>query len=276
MRRGIIPVVMGGLGNQMFVVAAGYIIQRHLNCPLYLVKTNYSKHNKLNHDYHLSIFRFFGIHLPYTEDSQEFMNRLGYNVFSSRAHNPYEPWCPSMMTPGTILTNTYFQFYKPIRRYENELRELFLKGLEYYRETLADYSHCAFIHVRRGDYLELTALVPNLGMDYYEPATNILREKGVNEFIVTSDDNAWLKEQPLFCSPGFTIFDSINELETLALMSKCTAGAICANSSFSWWGAFLGAYGARNTVIAPKKWSTHPIFVQRDMVNFFPEEWMAL
>ena len=56
---------------------------------------------------------------------------------------------------------------------------------------------------------------------------------------------------------------------TLALMSLCKAGAICANSTFSWWGAFLGAHGVRAPVFVPERW----IGGDKLPVALFPDEW---
>ena len=54
----------------------------------------------------------------------------------------------------------------------------------------------------------------------------------------------------------------------MLLMSLCKGGAICSNSTFCWWGAFLGTYEKRNPVFVPKKW----ISVKDDMSNLFPSE----
>ena len=55
-------------------------------------------------------------------------------------------------------------------------------------------------------------------------------------------------------------------------MSLCKGGAICSNSTFCWWGAFLGTYEKRNPVFVPKKW----ISVKDDMSNLFPSEWIII
>jgi hypothetical protein len=65
--------------------------------------------------------------------------------------------------------------------------------------------------------------------------------------------------------------DIQDELESLALMSLCRKGAICANSTFSWWGAFLGTYGERAPVYVPEKWISDP-----PIVSLFPPEWIIL
>jgi hypothetical protein len=56
-------------------------------------------------------------------------------------------------------------------------------------------------------------------------------------------------------------------------MSLCKGGAICANSSFSWWGAFLGSYSERNPVIIPKRWIKNN---SSDPIDMFPSEWIQL
>jgi len=92
----------------------------------------------------------------------------------------------------------------------------------------------------------------------------------VSKILVVSDDVSWVEGQEYFKDEKFEIYKSDNELETLAVMSACKAGAICANSTFSWWGAFLGAHSVRNPVIVPKNWISLPV------VSLFPEEWISI
>ncbi len=99
----------------------------------------------------------------------------------------------------------------------------------------------------------------------------LLRERLAPERIyVCTDDPQWVKSQPFFSDPIFTLVDLPNELDTLALMSQCKYGAICGNSTFSWWGAFLGAFGERAPVIVPKKWINEPVDC------LFPKEWIVV
>ena len=80
----------------------------------------------------------------------------------------------------------------------------------------------------------------------------------------------WVKEQEYFNSEIFEQYESSDELESLALMSLCLGGAICGNSTFSWWGAFLGAYSLRNPVFVPKNW------IKMDITCLFPDEWNVI
>ena len=67
------------------------------------------------------------------------------------------------------------------------------------------------------------------------------------------------------------MIESIDELYCLAFMSLCLGGAICANSTFSWWGAFLGTYGKRNPIFVPRLWSK-----VYNTNGLYPDEWIKL
>jgi hypothetical protein len=109
-------------------------------------------------------------------------------------------------------------------------------------------------------------------IEYYEKAYSILVEKAnIDKIYIVSDDIAWVKEQPFFKSiPGATFWEDPDELKTLALLSLCVGGAICANSTFSWWGAFLGAHADRKPVIMPEHY-----FIDAP-VDLFPKEWIIM
>lgn len=115
----------------------------------------------------------------------------------------------------------------------------------------------ASVHVRRGDYASdahVTARHPPLGADYYAAAANELsRTCVVDSFFVFSDDVAWCKSH--LSLPGPTVFvegNDENPAADLRLMSLCRHHVI-ANSSFSWWGAWLDPRKDAR-VIAPERW----------------------
>ena len=94
---------------------------------------------------------------------------------------------------------------------------------------------------------------------------------------VFSDDIEWVKNQPFFNPPSATppdqtttpfVIIETDEIETMAYMSLCRGGAICANSSFSWWGAFLGAHQTRSPVYVPRNW-----MLECQIDGLFPDEW---
>ena len=273
LEKGIIPYVVCGLGNQMFIVAAGYVAHKHSKAPLYILQnpSENNPHNIKKYNYNESIFKYFGIHLPYPLADQHihFPEYKKYHPPSS-----FSPWFPESITPGTVL-EPYYQFYPPLEPFEDELRELFLKGLEdrpkVITDMVTDYSNCAFLHIRRGDYLKNPGYHLIQPIEYYMACVSYLHDSGFKgKIIVFSDDIEWVRSQEFFALDIFEISNSTDELETLAIMSKCTKGAICANSTFSWWGAFLGAHARRSPVFVPSKW------INNYITCLFPKDWIIV
>ena len=245
----------------MFIVAAAYVVHKTSGMPLYILQNPPNIHNRKGHDYNKTIFKKFGIHLTLLQDD---VWSLGYRQYSPGA---FSPWFPEEIEPGTCMDG-YFQFYPALSLYEESLRKLFLDGLS----VSQDYSNSAFLHIRRGDYLKFSDIHYIQPLAYYEKAIQLLLSmRTVDQILVFSDDIEWVKEQDLFKNPLMKIMELDDELDTLACMSHCKAGAICANSTFSWWGAFLGAHGARAPVIVPEKW-----IANQGIINLFPDEWIVI
>jgi hypothetical protein len=275
MEKGIIPIVMGGLGNQMFIIASAFVVSKTNNYKLYIFKNtiNNNQHNIHKIDYNSTIFREFGIHID-----NIFRNIRNIDAFKDyKEHsadinnNGFDEWNPAEVEKGTLM-NRYYQYYPTISLFENEIRTLFLTGINDFIKQFKINTHsCAFIHVRRGDYLHASHIHYIQPISYYQHCVEQLLQmnKEVKKIFVLSDDITWVKEQLFF--QQFNIIENFNELESIALMSLCKGGAICANSTFSWWGAFLGAFEKRNPVFVPKKWiNTHCD------IHLFPDEWIQV
>ena len=286
MESGIIPWLIGGLGNQMFIVVAGWLAAKYHTCPLYLLKSrkDANKHNRLGHNYLETIFSNFGTHLEkeYTIETLEFLKTEGYIIHSNS--NSYVPYSFINMTHPHILFS-YYQFYPPMELYEHEIRSLFLKGLSTISledldsqdsQDSEDSEDSAFLHIHRGDYLPISYIHPICSLDYYKEGLRQLSGK-VTAVFVFSDDIEWVKQQVCWkewsteFNIHFEIYENNDELQTLKKMSQCKGGAICANSTFSWWGAFLGAYSVRSPVIVPKQWS-----LADPVIALFPDEWISV
>jgi len=146
------------------------------------------------------------------------------------------------------------------------------------REVLARIQSgpCAFIHVRRGDYVTHPVDKIKFGTcspEYYRGAVALLRQQVGPEllFFVFSDDASWVREMRIG-GEGAQIVDwnGDSPQRDLALMRECTH-AVIANSSFSWWGAWLGD-GRERMVIAPRVW-----FQGRpNDHDIVPERWLKL
>lgn len=131
----------------------------------------------------------------------------------------------------------YFQDPAYFDEYADEIRTLFGQDIK--------PIDMVAIHVRRGDYVNNPFYVDLTKTGYYEQA---MAEFPDASFLVFSDDIEWCKRQAIFKDCEFSGQD---ELTDLNLMAGCK-GIIMANSSFSWWGAFLGDQNKK--VIAPKLW----------------------
>lgn len=96
------------------------------------------------------------------------------------------------------------------------------------------------IHARRGDYVELDTNFPPVTIEYFQQAIPLMRSKGFNKFLVCSDGIEWCEDVlPVnFPEVEFQFSKGRNEWQDMAIMASC-GGNIIANSSFSWWSAWL-------------------------------------
>ena len=112
------------------------------------------------------------------------------------------------------------------------------------------------LHVRRGDYIQnpYTNKVHGFcDLDYYKKAIKYILEKVDNPiFFIFSDDINWCKENFEFLENKIFVDKTKSAIEDLELMKNCTHNII-ANSTFSWWGAWLNEHNDK-VVISPKKW----------------------
>lgn len=274
---GILPLRMGGLGNQLFIVAAGYAASKATGLPLYLpiLDKERNKHNTLRLNYNETVFKHLGLQLDATESTILYQaHSQNYKPHTFNRISGFAAWDPSTIQPRTIL-DSYYQFYPAVEVYEEEIRAAVIKGLVSIREDLHtrfETQNTAFLHVRRGDYVDIPHIHYNQPLSYYEKALLAL-PKSVEKILIFSDDIKWVTQQDLFRNdPRFQFVPpDLDEIQSLALMSLCTEGAICANSTFSWWGAFLGAHAKRSPVFVPSRWISDP-----PIVSLFPDDWTVL
>ena len=134
-------------------------------------------------------------------------------------------------------------------------------------EGIINNPECVSVHIRRGDYVNLQDHHPLQTVDYYEKALDYFPH---TPMIVFSDDPEWCKEQSIFQSDDVLISEGNSTGIDLYLMSKCNYHII-ANSSFSWWGAFLAN---SMQVIAPKNWFNEK--QNTDTSDKYLKTWMIL
>lgn len=150
----------------------------------------------------------------------------------------------------------YLQDPKYFGKYASEIKHMLGQNIPAQTNKVA-------IHVRRGDYVGNGFYVDLMLTDYYQRA---MAEFPDSQFLVFSDDVAWCKDQAIFKDCEFS--EGKNEEQDLNYMASCS-GHIIANSSFSWWAAYLSPYTKK--VIAPKAWYSDG--VERTVC---PNSWMRL
>jgi hypothetical protein len=154
----------------------------------------------------------------------------------------------------------------------------FLDSSEYLRSQLtikkevSNYSPTSTekyiaVHIRRQDYLKAKHTHSILPLSYYESALNLLPESPI---VVFSDDPNWVKEQAIFQTEAVTLMQGDAFADFQGIMGATYT--VIANSSFSWWAAWLSD---AEVVIAPKRWFGWS-YPKSAAVDIIPERWISL
>ena len=134
-----------------------------------------------------------------------------------------------------------------------------------FREGIPEEVNMVAIHVRRGDYVNNSFYVDLLSETaYYEAAMELFPDR---QFVVFSDDIEWCKQQSIFKDCEFS---HGTELEDMNNMASCNAHII-ANSSFSYWAAFISPYSKK--IVAPSKDNWYTDGIERTIC---PDSWCRL
>jgi hypothetical protein len=262
---------VGGLGNQLFQYAAARaVLFYNPESKILVDNESINIHNHMNRNY-AKIFMKDAIEVNHITDMLD--GDKHYTIFEQGKFST--PWDPSLITTLPVYLQGYFQYLPAIhcvlpKITMEMLSELSIHQVEIIKKYHLQPHKSVFIHVRRGDYLNISHFHFVQEMKYYEEAYNNLFQNFENptnyiSIYLLSDDNDLCKQQSW--SFKATIVDEKDELKTLALMSLCKAGAIIGNSSFSYWGAIL--CDARY-IYYPEKWINDTIY------DLFPKHWIKI
>lgn len=288
----VITRLIGGLGNQMFQYALGRYLALKNNTELKLDMSDFETY-KL-HKYSLDAFNIQKNVASKNEIGRlkKFKRKLGrrwflHNAFFTKNLKYFEEkqfnFDPDIMKlSGDVYLDGYWQTEKYFKDIEPIIRNDFSFTLpqgEKDKEISKLISGCAAIsiHIRRADYVADATANKAHGtcpIEYYAKAVELLKEKVDNpHFFVFSDDHEWVKENIKINYP--TVYVDHNNAETnyqdLRLMASCKHNII-ANSSFSWWGAWLNA-NPNKIIIAPKKWFAD---TGRNDSDLIPSKWTRI
>lgn len=182
--------------------------------------------------------------------------------------------------------NVYLEGYWQTQEYFKDIRPEILSGIVFpefscentakYAEQIKGTGNSVSLHIRRGDYIKMAHVYGNLAESgYYEKAMSYICEKVESPtFYVFSDDIEWCKKKfENVVSNAKVVYvedrKSTPPHEDLQLMSMCE-NHIIANSSYSWWGAWLDDKGA-GVVIAPEQW-----LIGRETPDICPKQWVRM
>lgn len=285
---------MGGFGNQLFIYAAGYAAASLQGCPLYIDDSWYGTQSL--RIYELDTFSSKGTLLKH-ESHKWFSNKGRHAKIIPRVLKKFSipPWTTideqalfmfnsdaAAAKPGSRLGG-YLQSYRYFKEQEAQIREQLLSVVDpspWFFQTqnmLASLDPWIAVHIRRGDYLTARcSQVHGIVSDnYYSTALKIMRTLIPGATYVIFSDDLQISRQMLGDQTANTVFmDNSPEtkaIETLILMSQ-SSGSIIANSTFSWWGAWLGDRADR-PVIAPRPWMKAAEVNERDLL---PRNWLTL
>lgn len=252
--------IKGGLGNQMFCYAYAKAMQsRGFNVRIDLsLYDSYNLHGGYQLDYFFSDIETCIIKNNFMNKIFSFFN-LEYNIIREEKHGFDSKYL-------NIDDNKYVVGYFQSEKYFLNIRDILLKQFkpnfqissyaETIQEKILNEENSCSIHVRRGDYLnnKNQKIYKTLNSKYYLNAVSWIEKKHKKiKYFIFSDDIDWVKSNLDFKNAVY-IEDSNKRKphEDILLMSKCNHNII-ANSTFSWWGAWLNSNDDK-IVLSPKDW----------------------
>lgn len=277
----IVVKMIGGLGNQMFQYAAGLSASHRLGSQL-IIDNGESKNDR-THSYSLSVFNInAGIMEKNVLPEIDREGRGNTNVLSYYKAEKFNYDKKFEKIKNNTYIEGFFQSEKFFKGVEAQIKKDFtLKNPAEGRneEMLHKIRNCEAVslHIRRGDYFDnwKNRIFHGVNLSvYYKKAVKFINKRFKNPvFFIFSDDPQWVREnfKGIKESVVVDINDSKNGHEDLRLMSSCKHNII-ANSTFSWWAAWLN--DNKNKIItAPKKWFNNPFINISDLI---PKEWVKL
>lgn len=286
----IITKLQGGLGNQMFQYAVAFSCSERVYIDFsFLASQNTTNHHFTKRDFELTLFpnlkykEFTGFHRNlFFSNSRTY--RLLRKLFQIKLNliKQQENELVLIKKNRLIYFDGYFQSEQYFSSKRKELLSVFKfpsldKNNEAIRDKIIEHSNSVSLHIRRGDYLkeEIKKYHGILSAQYYDSAIEIISKKYSDaHFFVFSDDEGYAKKQYGHYK-NFTIVEGNTKeaWKDMALMSFCKHHII-ANSSFSWWGAWLSE-SKESIKIAPNNWFNSEI-ANFDIHNIVPKNWIKI
>lgn len=275
--------IAGGLGNQMFQYAFALMLKEHYPDETVMVDTSH---------YHTLMFKHFGsvnLHNGYEIDKiftnatlpvarpkdirkvsryipNYILSRVMRRLLPKRKTEYVAPYTENFTYPSDVLTDgdRYYEGYWQCARYYLDIKPLLRHTFTHpapneYNAALIEHiksTDSLGIHVRRGDYKNAPEFNGICTTEYYKKALEAATRDRKPTIFVFSNDITWCRENLPVLVPGLDIIfidgnRGSDSCWDMFLMTYCRQ-LIIANSTFSWWGAFLNPYA--QTIYAPTLW----------------------
>lgn len=295
--------IKGGFGNQLFQYATALAISIKNNARLKIVLDKQYKLEKFKNEFRLNY-----LNINYQLAEKEEIKKLKN---STDKINLFYKILRKLKIPCKFYKSTHINDsdgHKPNSKILNAeapcyidgwcVKEIYfskikskLSNIFKYKYELSDYSkkiklniinsNSVAIHFRRGDYLNVSDFFNLLDNDYYKNSIKIMNSLSKkNTFYIFSDDIMWVKSNfKMDINMNFIELPEKNsvrkDLEEFFLMKFCKH-QIIANSSFSWWAAYLND-NKNKKVIYPKKWYNNKSWqISYESYPFSPKDWICL
>lgn len=289
----IVIKLQGGLGNQMFQYASARSLAHKLGVNLGLDLTWFDNVDQVDtpRHYELDCFNISATLLKSEEyrligdGSKKVLGLIGRKLkpkleLSEYIEQHFHYNERFLQLPDNTLLEGYFQSEKYFKR----CRDIILRDFEWIEHPSVQNQeilgaihdgNSVSLHVRRGDYISnknANKFHGTKGLDYYELAVKeIVKQVKKPVFYVISDDPEWCQENIKIKHPVSYISHNKKGCEDMRLMKSCKHNII-ANSSFSWWAAWLNT-NPDKIVVAPKQWFNDPSI---DTSDVLPAKWIKI
>ena len=231
----------GRLGNQMYQFGILYILRWLFGYEIKIPLKNAIEYNDIFEK--LELFSVFNLNQSYLSAT---IDTSGFNFINKRGVVHYDDVfdvSDNTDVRGDFQSAYYYTPYRDILRDLYQFYPFITKKCEGYLKNIKTKKELVGIHVRRTDYITLNSA---LDKEYY---LNLLTKFDPDkfDFVCVSDDIRWCKEN----LPSYIKFSNNHSSVDLCILTLCDH-IIMANSTFSWWGAFLNKMGGN--VYMPKVW----------------------
>ncbi len=284
----IISKIIGGLGNQLYQYAAGRTLSILNNTRLKLDVSGFDEYKLRNFG-----LQSFNCNVDFASENEinnllpvhnfekafQYLSPLGKRTYYREKHFHFDEnvlkMGPDVYLNGYFQSQKYFLPTEKTIREELSLKKEAISKVESFSNILKNQNSVS-VHFRRADFASDPVSAEYHGIlskEYYLNAVALVVSKLSNPaFYVFSDDINWAKEKLKNHGATFVSGEiSKNHFEDLYLMSRCRHNII-ANSSFSWWGAWLNN-NPEKIVIAPERWFNKG---PKDTQDLIPEGWIRI